>query len=124
MNVWLIISSILSFVLGIGHTVLGEWVGERVLVKRIQSLQLSEISEKDILAKKVVRLAWHATSIMWCGIGVIFFYCSFIDHTYYLIFIRILSISFFLISFLSLLTVPKKMSLFLAIAISSWVGTL
>ena len=124
MNVWLAISSVLSFVLGIGHSVLGEWIGERVLVKKIQNVQLSAIAEKDILAKKVVRLAWHATSIMWCGVGFVFLYASFIELNNFVTIIRILSISFILISFLSLLTVPRKVFLFLAISATSWIGTL
>ncbi len=31
MNPWFLGASILSYVLGIGHSVLGEWVGDRVL---------------------------------------------------------------------------------------------
>ncbi len=124
MNIWLMVSSILSFVLGIGHTVLGEWIGERVLVKKIQTLQLSEIEEKNLEAKKVVRLAWHATSIMWCSIGVIFLYSSFIDLNNQFIIIRILSITFLLLAVFALLTAPKKGALFLIISITSLIGTL
>ena len=124
MNIWLIISSILCFVLGIGHTVLGEWKGERLLVRRIQKLQLLESAEKDILAKKVIRLAWHATSIMWCGIGAIFLYSSFAEMTHILFIIRILSISFLFTALLSLVTAPQKIGLFLLISVTSWVGTL
>ena len=40
MNPWFLIASILSYVLGIGHSVLGEWTGDRVLVKRIQGIAL------------------------------------------------------------------------------------
>jgi hypothetical protein len=61
MNPCFLIGSILSYVLGIGHSVLGEWVGDRVLVKRIQGVALFEEAEKDILGKRIVRLAWHAT---------------------------------------------------------------
>jgi len=124
MNIWLIISSVLTFVLGIGHTVLGEWRGERVLVKKIQNVQLFETSEKDILAKNVVRLAWHATSIIWCGVGAIFLYAAFIDLNSQIIIIRILSISFLLTGLLSLITVPQKTILFIMIAATSWMGTL
>ena len=124
MNVWLAISSALSFVLGIGHSLMGEWVGERVLVKRIQNIQLSEIEEKDITAKQVVRLAWHATSITWCGMGVLFLYTSFVELNHTLVIIRILSITFFFIGVFSLFTVPRKAVLFFLIALTSWIGTL
>lgn len=124
MNVWLIISSVLSLVLGVGHSVLGEWIGKRVLVKKIQSVQLSEITEMDVLSKKIVRLAWHATSIMWCGAGAIFLYSSFVELNNYVIIIRILSVTFLLIGFLSLFTAPKKVILFFAISITSWIGSI
>jgi hypothetical protein len=57
MNAWFLTGSILSYVLGIAHSLLGEWVGDRVLVKRIQGIALFEEEEKDILGKRIVRLA-------------------------------------------------------------------
>jgi hypothetical protein len=124
MNLWLGVSSLLSFVLGIGHSLLGEWVGGRVLVKTIHKLQLFENVEKDLLAKKVVRLAWHATSIMWCSFGAILLYVSFIEmNSSIIIIVRIISITFLLTSFLALITVPKRI-IFLVIAVISWIGTL
>jgi len=87
---------------------MGEWVGERVLVKRIQNIQLSEIEEKDITAKQVVRLAWHATSITWCGMGVLFLYTSFVELNHTLVIIRILSITFFLLVFFPFSRCPEK----------------
>ena len=125
MNAWLLIAAVLSFILGVGHTLLGEWCGDRVLVRRIASLTLFENMEKDRLAKRIVRLAWHATSIMWCAFGGLIFYCTFIElNNQVVIAIRIASLSFFAISVLAILTVPRKMWLFLGISITAWMGTL
>ena len=124
MNPWFLAASILSYVLGIGHSVLGEWAGDRVLVKRIQGVALFEEVEKDILGKRVVRLAWHATSIMWCGFGTLLLYAAFIELNPPIIsMMRIISLMFLLTSFLSLVSVPRKAWLFLAISISAWMGT-
>jgi hypothetical protein len=124
MNPWFLIASILSYVLGIGHSVLGEWVGDRVLVKRIQGIELFEEAEKDVLGKRVVRLAWHATSIMWCGFGTLLLYAAFIELDPPIIsMMRIISLIFLLTSLLSLMSVPRKAWLFLAISITAWMGT-
>lgn len=124
MNPWFFIGSILSFVLGIGHSVLGEWMGERVLVKRIRGIPLFEEAEKDVLAKRVVRLAWHATSIMWCGFGTLLLYAAFVElNPPIILMMRVVSVTFLLTSFLSLAIVPRKTWLFLAISITAWMGT-
>ncbi len=124
MNLWFLAGSILSYVLGIGHTVLAEWAGDRVLVKRIQGIALFEEAEKDILAKRIIRLAWHATSILWCGVGTLLLYAAFIELSPQIIWImRIVSATFLLTFFLSLATVPRKAGLFLAISVTAWMGT-
>jgi len=124
MNPWFLASSILSYMLGIGHSVLGEWAGDRVLVKRIQEVVLFEEVEKDVLGKRVVRLAWHATSIMWCGFGTLLLYAAFVELNPPIIsMMRIISLIFLLTSLLSLASVPRKAWLFLAISITAWMGT-
>ena len=124
MNPWFLIGSILAYVLCIGHSVLGEWAGERVLVRRIQGIVLFEEPEKDILGKRIVRLAWHATSILWCGFGTLLLYAAFIElNPQITSMMRIVSLTFLFTSFLSLATVPRKTLLFLAISITAWMGT-
>ena len=99
-------------------------MGDRVLVKRIQGMALFEEPEKDVQGKRVVRLAWHATSIMWCGFGTLLLYAAFIELNPPIIsMMRIISLMFLLTSFLSLVSVPRKAWLFLVISISAWMGT-
>ncbi len=57
MNIFFLVAAILSFILASGHSLLGEWLGERVLVTRIKKLIIFENEDKDILAKKILRLA-------------------------------------------------------------------
>lgn len=124
MNLWFLIASILSYVLGIGHSVLGEWAGDRVLVKRIQGIALFEDADRDALGKRIVRLAWHSTSLLWCGFGTLLLYAAFIESSPPItLMIRVVSITFLLTFFLSLATVPRKAWLFLAISITAWMGT-
>ncbi len=124
MNPWFLVAAGFSFVLGVGHTVLGEWVGERILVRRLLTLALFAEKEKDDLAKRVVRLAWHATSIMWCGFGALFLYAALTElDDQGVVMLRIASLVFLCTGVLSLLTVPRKMLLFLVVSGSAWMGT-
>ncbi len=78
MNIFYFISSILLLVLGIGHTLLGEWIGERVLVKKSSGFNyFPNDKSKDILSKQIIRIAWHSTSITWCGLAALVLYISF-----------------------------------------------
>ncbi len=62
------------------HTVVAEWKGERRLVWRITQLTLFDSSDaKDLLAKRIVRLAWHLTSLIWCGCAVVLAYLAFVE---------------------------------------------
>ena len=107
MNMFLLGAALLLAYIGIKHTVVAEWRGERRLVKRICSQVLYEgVDEKDVLAKRIVRLAWHLTSVMWCGVaGVIVYLASADVSTTSLVVVRILAATFLLHSLLSLLLV-------------------
>jgi len=127
MNIFLLLASILSFILVLGHTLRGEWVGERTLVRRITNLSLFDDEEKDARAKRVVRVAWHVPSIAWGGIGAILFYAALIDMTGpTIIIIRIISITFFASAVFSLIVNRGKHAswiLFLLTSIFAWLGT-
>jgi len=127
MNIYLLAASILSFVLVLGHSLRGEWIGGRTFVRRITNLQLFDEEEKDIRAKRVVRVAWHVPSIAWAGIGSILFYAALIDMTGPTsIIIRIISTTFFLSAVFSLIVNRGKHAswiLFLLTSILAWAGT-
>jgi hypothetical protein len=126
-NIYLLLAAVLSFVLVLGHSLRGEWIGERTLVRRIMGLILFDEDEKDVRAKRVVRVAWHVPSFAWGGIGVILFYAAFIAMNDPMsIMIRIISITFFVSSVFSLIVNRGRHAswvLFLLTAILAWAGT-
>jgi hypothetical protein len=87
-------------------------------------VDLFQDADKNELARGLVRLAWHATSIQWCGIATFFLCATFLELSGGLILaIRILSLTFLATTVLALITVPKRAWLFGAIFVCGWVGT-
>jgi hypothetical protein len=128
MNVFLLIAAAVLFFIGIMHSVVAEWKGERRLVWRITQLTLFESSDaKDLLAKRIVRLAWHLTSLIWCGIAAALTYIAFVERTESVVMIvRILCLTFLLHSALSLIIARGKHPswyLFLIVSVFSLLGT-
>jgi hypothetical protein len=128
MNVFLLIAAAILFFTGIMHTVLAEWKGERTLVRRItQSRLLDSGDAQDLLARRIVRLAWHLTSLTWCGIAVALTYLAFVEQTdSSKIVVRILGSTFLLHSALSLLIARGKHTswyLFLIVSVFCFLGT-
>jgi hypothetical protein len=111
------------------HTALAEWAGERRLVRRITRLTLFESNDaKDLLARKIVRLAWHLTSLVWCGCAVVLAYLAFVDVSGPIVgVVRILSVVFLLHSALSLAIVRGRHASwlgFLIVSVLSFLGTI
>jgi hypothetical protein len=129
LNVFLLIAALVLFCIGILHTVLAEWKGERRLVRRIQQLTLFESDHaKDRLAKSIVRLAWHATSLVWCGCAGVLAYLAFVEASGPIIaVVRILAVVFLLHSMLSLAVARGRHASwvgFLLVSLFSFVGTM
>lgn len=105
MNVFLLIAAVVLFFIGVMHTALAEWKGKRTLVRRITQLRLLDSSEaEDLLARRIVRLAWHLTSLTWCGIAAALAYLSLAEQTESLqTVVRILGATFLLHSVLSVI---------------------
>ena len=129
MNVFLLISAAVLLSIGILHSVVAEWTGERRLVWRITQLTLFDSSDaKDLLAKRIVRLAWHLTSLTWCGIAAALAYVSFAEQAEsLLIVVRILGLTFLFHSVLSLIIARGKhpsWHLFLIVSLCCFLGTI
>jgi hypothetical protein len=122
MNVFLLIAAAVLFSIGIMHSVVAEGTGERRLVRRITQLTLFDSSDaKDLLARRIVRLAWHLTSLIWCGCAVVLAYIAFVETSESIIaIVRILSVVFLLHSALSLAIVRGKHASWLGFQIFSW----
>ncbi len=129
MNLFLLFAAAVLFCIGILHTVVAEWKGDRRLVSRITRLTLFDSDDdKDALAKRIVRLAWHATSLVWCGCAVVLAYLAFVEASGPVIaVVRILSVLFLLHSVLSLAIARGKHPSwlgFLVVAVLSFLGTI
>lgn len=129
MNVSLLIAALALFCIGVLHTVVAEWKGERRLVRRIQQLTLFESDHaKDRLAKRIVRLAWHATSLVWCGCAAVLAYIAFVEASGPIIaVVRILAVVFLLHSALSLTIARGRHASwigFLIVSVFSFLGTM
>jgi len=129
LNVSLLIAALALFCIGVLHTVVAEWKGERRLVWRIQQLTLFESDQaKDRLAKRIVRLAWHATSLVWCGCAVVLAYIAFVEASGPIIaVVRILAVVFLLHSALSLAIARGRHASwvgFLIVSVFSFLGTM
>jgi hypothetical protein len=128
MNVFFLIAAAVLFFIGIMHTILAEWKGERTLVRRITQLRLLESSaSEDLLAKRIVRLAWHLTSLTWFGIAAVLTFLSFVEQTESVkVVVRILGSTFVLHSVLSLVIARGKHPswyLFLIVSVFCFLGT-
>jgi hypothetical protein len=127
-NVFLLIAALVLFYIGIMHSVLAEWKGERRLVRRITGLTLFDSDEaKDLLAKRIVRLAWHLTSLLWCGCAAVLAYIAFVEALEPIIaVVRILAVVFLLHSALSLAIArgrhPSWLG-FLIVSVFAYLGT-
>ncbi len=129
MNAFLLIAAAALLSIGIMHSVVAEWKGERRLVWRITQLTLFDSSdEKDLLAKRIVRLAWHLTSLVWCGCAVVLAYIAFVEASESIIaVVRILSVVFLLHSVLSLAIARGRHASwlgFLIVSVFSYLGTM
>lgn len=128
MNVLLLIAAATLFFIGTMHSVLAEWSGDRRLVRRIVQSTLFEADvADDLLARRIVRLAWHLTSLAWCSMAAVLAYLSLVEQTRpVIVTIRIVAVVFVFHAVLSLgLTRGRHPSwyLFLIVATLSFLGT-
>lgn len=68
MSIALLIAAVLSVWLGVLHSVLGE----RILLRPLIATDPVPAAIGTHHRRQVMRLAWHATSITWIGIGLVF----------------------------------------------------
>lgn len=78
-NILLLIAAAILFLVGTMHTIRAEWIDRRLVRRIVQSSLFDADSSADQLARQIVRLAWHLTSIVWCGIAVLMVYLSSVE---------------------------------------------
>jgi len=67
-NASLIAAALLTFIIGTVHS----WLGERRLIGPLLALdQRQGILANSAFARRILRFAWHLTTLAWWGIGAI-----------------------------------------------------
>ncbi len=65
-NIALSVAAILTFAIGAVHS----WAGERRLIGPLLAPERRQaLLDKSIFARRVLRFAWHLTTVAWWGIG-------------------------------------------------------
>ena len=125
MNTYLVISGILSILLSIAHTIIGEIL---ILIPMQNAEGIPAVRGSTRTTKRTLRFTWHITSALGIGIGfLLFHYAKFteltLDHVYVL---RILSLTFlasFVVSVVGSRARHPSWIVFLITSILIWLGT-
>ena len=66
MNIWFLCAFIVTILVGLIHSILGE----RFIINPLQSFtNLPKIFGSDLLTKRTLRFAWHLTTIAWFSLA-------------------------------------------------------
>lgn len=68
MNTPLLVAAGLILALGLVHSVLGE---RYILIRLFRRNDLPRLFGSDLFTRRTLRFAWHLTTVVWFGIGVI-----------------------------------------------------
>lgn len=124
MNLYLTAAAILTFLLGLAHTLMGEKLILGPLLKKEQH----QIFGSEFLVRRTLRFAWHTTSLFWWGIACVFLvYAGATLSARDILVLRTLSATFFIGSILALIASHGKhfaWYVFLAISILTFWPTL
>jgi hypothetical protein len=117
MNNWLVVGALLTALVGLAHS----YLGERYIVAPL--LRREPPVFTDPFRRQVVRFAWHLTSVAWWGLGGILL--SLGDTGYERI--GLIAAVIFLISALTTFAATHGRHLawpvFVAISVCAWMGT-
>lgn len=69
MNGWLLTATVLALAAAVAHSYLGE---RFILMRLLRRPDLPHLFKSDVFTKQILRLAWHVTSIAWCGAAALF----------------------------------------------------
>lgn len=68
----LITSAFLAIFLGLVHS----YLGERYILTRLFNRELPKLLGSDWLTKRILRFAWHLTTVAWLGFAAILYILS------------------------------------------------
>ena len=122
-NFWLLGAGLLAILIGLAHSVLGEWL---LLGPLFARGELTKLVGSRTFARRTLRFAWHVTTVLLVGIGGVVLYLAFSTvQTQTSSILRSLAIIFAVCSALSLIGARGKHFswwVFLVIAALLWIG--
>ncbi len=124
MNSWLIIAAALVGFIAAVHAILGE---RYIIIRLWNQDNLPQLLGSELFTKRVLRFAWHLTTVAWMGFAAILVLSAGQDgELNRAAFMSVIRITFLLSALLSLIiTQGRHLSwvVFLAITTAVWIGS-
>ncbi len=124
MNTLYLIAALLIYLMGLTHSILGEWL----VIGPLFKIELPSLLGREAAMRRVIRFAWHLTTIFMWGIASVVAYWTLIAQTDAIVVMaKITAFTFFLSGVLSaVVTRSRHFSwyVFLGIGVLLWVGTM
>jgi len=123
MNLWLIVAAVLVGFIAVVHAFLGE---RYIIIRLWNQDNLPKLLGSDLFTKRVLRFAWHLTTVAWFGFAAILLLGAGQDggmNTASIV--NVIEITFLLSALLSLIITRGRhlaWIVFLAIAAATWLG--
>jgi len=120
----LLIASLLLIFIGFVHSYLGE---KYLLIRLFKRENLPKLLGSDWFTKRVLRFAWHLTTIAWWGFAAILYFLSHPSDNIYFEILMTITVVFAISAIVSLLfSRGKHLSwiFFLVISITSFIGAI
>jgi len=120
----LLIASLLLIFIGFVHSFLGE---KYLLIRLFKRENLPKLLGSDWFTKRVLRFAWHLTTIAWWGFAAILYFLSHPSDNIYFEILMTITVVFAISAIVSLLfSRGKHLSwiFFLVISITSFIGAI
>ena len=123
MNFYFIAAAILTLAVGLAHS----WLGERyILMRLLRGQNISHLFRKDVFIKRTLRLAWHITTVAWCGLAALLLTLALLPlDASALVLSKIITVTFFASSVVAVISSRGRhlsWVVFLVIAGLVWIG--
>ena len=101
----LIIAALLIVFIGIAHSYLGE---RYIIIRLLRRDNLPKLFGSDWFTKRVIRFAWHITTIAWFGIAAILYVISDFNEMAYRHIVLVIGVTFLISGLVALVFSKAK----------------
>src|SRR5437868_1419219 len=120
MNLWLIGAALSAIILAVVHS----YLGERLIIAPLLHADLSGALSREQFQKKIIRFAWHLTSVAWLGFAGVIIGLKRPDNVAFMG--AMIAATFMVHAFMTAFSSKGKhfaWVLFLVVAFGSWLGS-